>query len=163
MTETWTPQGDAILEGTSNMLHDPGNHSAGVSWGFCAEVVAIPGNPQVVMRSCIGDRVRPGHEEELDRVIEEVNREMATDGHPVELKAPPFAYARDDDMVFLEARFCPDELTDDDPFRLSREFERTMINRIPDGLFEPHMEPLHVEDDDDCCCDACRDSDLKQS
>lgn len=180
MTDSWTVHDDAILEawsrakqvsematwpteqlehvdseGTIIELHDQGNHGAGVSWGFCAEVVSTPDNPEVVMRASIGDRVRAGHGLELDKVIAEVNREMAAAGHSVELNVPPFRYARDTDKVFLEARFCPDELTENDKFWLAREFESTMMN-VPDLLFEPHMEVVHWEGDDDCCCDACR-------
>lgn len=183
MTDIWTAQDDAILEaratarearemvpwpvearenvgseGTTIELHDPGVHADDVLWGFCAEISATPGDPEAVMRASIGDRVRPGHEEALDQVIAEINREMAETGHPVQMNVPPFSYVRDGDEVFLEARFCPDELTDDDRFWLPRQFDITLVNYVPDADFGPHMEGVHFEGDPaDCACDACGD------
>ena len=169
MTDIWTAQDDAILEaratarearemvpwpveaherpsdGTTIELHDPGVHADDVLWGFCAEISATPGDPEAVMRASIGDRVRPGHEEALDQVIAEINREMAETGHPVQMNVPPFSYVRDGDEVFLEARFCPDELTDDDRFWLPRQFDITLVNYVPDADFGPHMEGVHFE------------------
>lgn len=178
MTDFWTAEDDAILEararakqagdmaswptrqeehtcesGTSIKLHDTAEsaEASGLSSGFCAEVVSTPGNPEVLMRASIGDRVRPGHEEDLDRVIAEVNREMALQEWRFSTP-PPFEYVRDGDVVLLQARFCPDELTDEDRFWVSREFESTMMN-VPDDEFGEHMEVVHVEGD--CGCDAC--------
>lgn len=170
MTDIWSARDDAILaararakqasamvawpvdeceshddDGTTTIqLHDRGNHSGDVLWGFCAEVRATPGVPEAVMRASIGDRVRPGHEEALDRVIEEINREMAQNGHSVEMNVAPFSFVRDGDEVFLEARFRPDDLSDHDRFWLQRQFETTMINGVPDEEFEPHMEAVQA-------------------
>lgn len=180
LTETWTPQDDAILEarrvakmasdtvtwaadqaetvgeeGTTIELHDRANHSAGVSWGFCAEVTTEPESPWAVLRACIGDRVRPGHEAELDRVIEAVNLRGDSDWRSVEFNAPPFRYVREDDLVFLEARYQPDQLNDKHMYWLNWHFDCVMMNHTPDDEFEPYLMADHVEDDDDCVCDDC--------
>ncbi|MDO5503659.1 MAG: hypothetical protein Q4G67_10840 [Actinomycetia bacterium] len=182
MTDFWTAQDDAILEarrvakiasdaitwpadqsetvgidGTTIELHNRGNHSDGVpeSWGFCADVTAFPGSPWAVMRGCVGDEVRPGHEAELDRVIEAVNLRGDSDWRSLEFNSPPFRYIRDGNLVFLEARFRPDELTEDERYWLNWHFDCVMMNHTPDDDFEPHMMAVHFEDDDDCVCDDC--------
>lgn len=181
MTDVWTAEDDAILDarrlakltaeatlwatpeertcerGTTITLHDPAAQTAdsGVSWGTCVQVVASPGQPEVIMRAPIGDRVRAGHGAALDLVIAEVNAEMAQWERVVEFNAPVFEFVREADVVLLETRLRPDELTDHGRFWIAREFDSIMVNHVPDDAFGEHMEAIHVGDDEDCVCDAC--------
>lgn len=107
------------------------------------------------MRASIGDRVRAGHDEALDLVLAEANRELALRERVAYHNAPPFEYVSEGDVVLLQARFCPDELNEHDRFWIARDFESILVNHVPDDLFQEHMEAVHVEDDEDCVCDGC--------
>lgn len=178
MTDVWTAEDDAILDarrrakvtaetvpggraeertserGTVIDVHAPGAES-GVTWGSCVRVLATPGSPEVVMRASIGDRVRAGHGVAVDLALEQANAHLAQWERAVPYDAPPFEYVREGDTVLLQARFCPDELSDQERFWIEREFDSILVNYAPDHLLEGHMEAVHDDDDDDCVCDAC--------
>src|SRR5690606_21828119 len=98
--------------------------------------------------------VRAGHGAAVDRALAEANAEMAQWERMVPGNVPPFEFVREGDTVFLQARFCPDELTDQDRFWIERDFDIILVNYVPDHLLEGHMEAVHDDDDDDCVCDA---------
>ena len=178
MTDVWTAEDDAILDarrrakvtaelvpgggpeehmcesGTIIDVHAPGAES-GVSWGTCVQVVATPDSPEVMMQASIGDRVRPGHEAAVDLALVEANREMAGWESSVTYSDPPFEFVREGDIVYLRARFRPDELSDTERFWIERDFDSILVSHCPDDLLEGHLQAVHVEDDDDCVCDDC--------
>ena len=104
----------------------------------------------MLLRGWIGDRVRDGEDNarELALTMAACNQWFEWDGRP-------FAFVREGDDVFLEARFRREDVTEDELVMITLEFEQALFS-IP-GVVEDHMEPLHDEEDDDCVCPPCRE------